>query len=106
MLTTSVYAGDENVDTSFNERRLKKLEDKKLELTGLRQKYDHLINIDADDPADDPNIIRLTTHPANRGRPNRSNDLAELRNGIGDEPLPENVIPISKPGIETNGYKK
>ena len=51
VLTTSVYAGDENVDTSFNERRLKKLEDKKLELTGLRQKYDHLINIDADEIA-------------------------------------------------------
>jgi len=105
VLTTSV--SEDNVDSSSAERRIKKLEDKKLELTGLRQKYDYLINMDADtDVQSNPKDIVKSVHPANRGRQDRSNDLAELRNGIGDEPLPENVIPIFKPGIETNGYKK
>ena len=98
---------EDNVDRSFAERRLTKLEDKKLELTGLRQKFDYLINMDADnDVQSDPKDVAKSIHPANRGRPDRSNDLSELRNGIGDEPLPENVVPIFKPGIETNGYKK
>jgi hypothetical protein len=31
--------------------------------------------------------------------------IEEFRNSIANEPLPENVVPIFKPGIETNGYK-
>lgn len=94
---------EDNVDRSFAERRLTKLEDHKLELTGLRQRYDHLINPDADDPADDPKLAKLG-HPGTR-KIARTEHIENFRNSINDEPLPDNVIPIFKPGIETNGYK-
>lgn len=82
---------EDNVSNSFHERRLNKLEEEHLAHLERVHKYGPLI---------------FKKFNEERGREDRSNDLSELRNGIGDEPLPENVVPIFKPGIETNGYKK
>ena len=72
-------------------------------MTGLRQRYDHLINPDAGDLADNPSFAKLG-HPGARNL-SRTEHVENFRNSINDEPLPDNVIPIFKPGIETNGYK-
>lgn len=80
---------EDNVDRSFHERRLTKLEDHKLRMTGLRQKYDHLINPDAGDPADDPKLAKLN-HPGARNISRKEH----IENFIG--PMPENVVHFRK----------
>ena len=91
MPTTSV--SEDNVK-SLAEKRLDRLEEKHLNFVYLKQKYGHLL---------EGSTLNNSSIP--RGRPARAADVGEFRNGITSEPLPENVIPMFKPGIETNGYK-
>lgn len=69
---------DDNVDNSFAERRLNKLEEDNLRMTGLHQKYDHLINLDEN------NTAESDREDAKRGHPGAKFRTIELNKGAED----------------------